>query len=424
MMPEQLALVLVGTNHRHAPIGVREQLAARAHGRELIGAVTGEAAVIEGVGVSTCNRCEIYMVGEDSEAMQNAAIERLAAYAHRSPAELEPLLYTLEGAPAVEHLFSVAAGLDSMVPGEAQILAQLRDAYADALDLGSTGPVSNRLFHQALEAGKRVRHETAIGELNASVASVAASLVRDRLGSLEQASVLVVGAGKIAELVATNLHGRGAREIVVANRDPDRAAAVAGRFGGRSVGLDGLAGAVAEADVVVGSTLSEGYLVTPQMLTAGRPRVLVDLALPRDIDPACGEVEGVTLVNVDDLEQDVRRNISLREGEAQRAREIVVEEVASFRGWMAALEVVPAITSLRALAEEIRLSELERMDGRWESLSPHDRERLDQLTRSMLNKLLHRPTVRLKELAAEGGENGYAEAVSELFGLEPAKPAR
>jgi glutamyl-tRNA reductase len=423
-MPDQLSLVLVGTNHRHAPIGVREQLAARAHGRELIGAVTEQEPVMEAVGLSTCNRCEIYMVGEDGDAMRAAAVERLAAYAHRSPEELEPLLYTLEGDGATEHLFSVAAGLDSMVPGEAQILAQLRDAYADALDLGSTGPVSNRLFHQALEAGKRVRHETAIGELNASVASVAASLVRERLGSLEAAAVLVIGAGKIAELVATNLYGRGARAIVVANRDPARAAALAERFGGRPAGLDELPQAVADADVVVSSTLSEHYLVRPEMLTPGRRRVLVDLALPRDIDPACGEVAGVTLVNVDDLEEDVRRNISLREGEASRAREIVGEEASSFRRWMAALEVVPAITSLRALAEDIRRSELQRMDGRWESLSPHDRERLDQVTRSMLNKLLHRPTVRLKELAAEGGENGYAEAVSELFGLEPAKPAR
>jgi glutamyl-tRNA reductase len=176
--------------------------------------------------------------------------------------------------------------------------------------------------------------------------------------------------------------------------------------------------------VVVSSTLSDGHLITSGMLPPGRRRVLVDLALPRDIDPACGDVDGVTLVNVDDLEGDVRRNISLREGEAERAREIVGEEVASFRGWLAALEVVPAITSLRAMAEDIRLAELGRMEGRWEGLTEHDRERLDQLTRSMLNKLLHRPTVRLKELAAEGGENGYAEAVSELFGLEPVKPAR
>jgi glutamyl-tRNA reductase len=165
-------------------------------------------------------------------------------------------------------------------------------------------------------------------------------------------------------------------------------------------------------------------VVTRGHIAGERPRVLVDLALPRDIDPACGELPGVTLVNVDDLEQEVRRNISFREGEADLGRAIVTAEAASFRAWLAAQDVIPAITSLRALAEEIRTGELDRMAGRWEGLTAQDRERLDVLTRSMLNKLLHRPTVRLKELAAEGGEHGYAEAMSDLFGLESTKTAR
>jgi glutamyl-tRNA reductase len=229
---ERVALVLVGTNHRHAPIGVREELAARTHGRDLIEAMASEDAVLEAVGLSTCNRCEIAMVGIDSAAMREAAVRRLAAYAQRSPEEIEPLLYTLDGTAVAEHLFAVAGGLDSMVPGEAQILSQIRDAYADALEMGSTGPVSNRLFHQALETGKRVRHETAIGELNASVASVAAQAVRERLETLDGASVLIVGAGKVAELVATNLHARGAHDITVINRSADRGEAPAGRSTG------------------------------------------------------------------------------------------------------------------------------------------------------------------------------------------------
>jgi glutamyl-tRNA reductase len=362
------------------------------------------------------------MVGTDPAAMREAAVRRLAGYAHRDPGQIEPLLYTLEGMGAVSHLFAVAGGLDSMVPGEAQILSQIRDAYAAALDLGTTGPVSNRLFHQALEAGKRVRHETAIGELNASVASVAAELVRDRLVTLAQATVLIVGAGKVAELVATNLHARGAERILVANRSPERAAALAARFGGAAVEWSGLAQAADAADAVVSSTLSQGHVIDAGMLSAGRPRVLVDLALPRDIDPAVAGIPGVTVVNVDDIEQEVRRNIALREGEAQRAREIVAEEAEEFRRWLASLEVVPAIASLREQAEQIRTAELARMAGRWEGLTDADRERLDVLTRGMLNKLLHRPTVRLKELAATGDERQYAEAVSDLFGLEPAAP--
>ena len=424
MAESPVALVLVGTNHRHAPIGVREELAARTHGRDLIEAMAAEDAVLEAVGLSTCNRCEIAMVGADAASMREAAVRRLAVYAHRSPAEIEPLLYTLEGMDVAEHLFAVAGGLDSMVPGEAQILSQIRDAYADALEMGSTGPVSNRLFHQALETGKRVRHETAIGELNASVASVAAQAVRDRLESLDGVAVLIVGAGKVAELVATNLHARGACDITVINRSADRGDALAERFGGRALGWSDLPAAVAAADVVVASTLSDGHVIEAAWLEGGGRRVLVDLALPRDVDPACADVDGVTLLNVDDLEEAVRRNISLREGESERAREIVVEEAESFRRWVAELEVVPAIASLRARAEEIRSSELQRIAGRWEGLTDADRDRLDAVTRAMLNKLLHRPTVRLKELAAVGEERPYADAMSDLFGLEPAPPGR
>src|SRR6478736_5101199 len=402
-MPDQVHLLLVGTSHRHAPIAVREQLAAQAHGQRLIEAVIAEDAVIEAVGLSTCNRCELYMVGSDPDAMREAALRRLADYAHRSESALEPL-------------FEVAGGLDSLVPGEAQILAQIRESYQHALEMGSTGTVSNRLFHEALEAGKRVRNETAIGRSNASVASVAAELVRERLGDLRGAHVLIVGAGKVAELVAQNLASRGGVAIVVANRSHERGAALAERFNGTSVPLDRLAEAVAEADVVVSSTVSDSYLIGPGDVPPGR-RVLVDLALPRDIDPAVAEIDGVTLVNIDDLEETVLHNIGLRQVEAAQAYAIVAVQANEFRSWLAALEVVPAITQLRALAEQIRRDELERMDGRWESLSEADRERVDQLTRSMLNKLLHRPTVRLKELAAEHGDAAHVAAMNELFGL-------
>jgi glutamyl-tRNA reductase len=416
-MPEPVHLLLVGTSHRHAPIAVREQLAAQAHGRRLIESVVAEDAVIEAVGLSTCNRCELYMVGADPGAMREAAVRRLAEYAHRSEEEVAPLLYVREGAEAAEHLFEVAGGLDSLVPGEAQILAQIREAYTAALEMGSTGTVSIRLFHEALEAGKRVRHETAIGRSNASVASVAAELVRETLGeSLEGSTVLIVGAGKVAELVAQNLSSRGEVRIVVANRSRERAAALAERFDGEVVALDELAAAVARADVVVSSTLSDEYLIRAADVPPGR-RVLVDLALPRDIDPAAADVPGVTLVNLDDLEETVLRNIGLRRVEAEQAYAIVAEQAAEFRRWLAALEVVPAIRQLRAFAEQIRRDELARMDGRWENLSDADRERLDQLTQSMLNKLLHRPTVRLKELAAENADAPHVETVTELFGL-------
>jgi glutamyl-tRNA reductase len=411
-----VSLVLVGTNHRHAPINVRERLAARDHGRELVDDLMLHDSVAEAVGLSTCNRCELYLVGSDAEAMRAAAVQRLSSYSRHGVSELDPLLYVRHGDAAAEHLFAVAGGLDSLVPGEAQILSQIRDAYAAAAEGGSTGPVSSRLFHGAIETGKRIRHETAIGAGGASVASVAAELARERLGSLESATVLVIGAGKIAELAAANLAARGAGRILVANRSEERAVQLAERVGGQPVPMAKLAWAVAESDVVVSSTSSPEPVLRVEDVPPGK-RVLIDLSIPFDVEPAAADIDGVSLVHIDDLEDTVRRTIARREGEAEQARVIVAEHAEEFRGWMAALEVVPAITSLRALAEQIRLAELERAEGRWEHLSEADRARLDALTRSMLQKLLHRPTVRLKELAAQNDSAHYAEAMADLFGL-------
>jgi glutamyl-tRNA reductase len=347
--------------------------------------------------------------------MRAAAVDGLRRLSGHAAERLEPMLYVHHGEPAARHLFGVAGGLDSMVPGEAQILAQIREAYEAAYEWDTTGPVTNRLFHQALEAGKRVRHETAIGEGGASPASVAAELVAERLGpELASTQVLVVGAGRVAELVAANLSARGVGSIAVANRDPSRSAALAARFGGRAVELAELRDAIAAAGVVVASTASPEPLIGPGDVPPGR-RVLIDLGVPRDIDPAVAEVEGVSLHTIDDLESVVSRTITLRHGEVDRAREIVATQSSAFRDWMAALEVVPAITSLRAHAERIRVAELERV--RPGDLSPAERDRLDALTQRIVNKLLHRPTVRLKELAAEDESGPYAEAVTELFGL-------
>ncbi|MGN6379857.1 MAG: glutamyl-tRNA reductase [Gaiellales bacterium] len=414
--PAPVSLLLVGTNHRHAPIDVRERLAARDHGRELVDDLMLHDSVAEAVGLSTCNRCELYLVGSDTDAMRAAAVQRLSVYSRHGVTELDPLLYVRHGGDVAEHLFAVAGGLDSLVPGEAQILSQIREAYVGAAEAGSTGPVSSRLFHSAIEAGKRIRHETAIGAGGASVASVAAELARERLGSLESATVLVIGAGKIAELAAANLAARGAGRILVANRSPQRAGELARRVGGEAVPFERLGWAVAESDVVVSSTSSAEPVLQAADVPPGR-RVLIDLAIPFDVDPAVQHIEGVSLVHIDDLEDTVRRTIARREGEAQRGRAIAAEQAVEFRGWMAALEVVPAITSLRALAEQIRLAELERAEGRWENLSDADRARLDALTRGMLQKLLHRPTVRLKELAAQSDSGPYAEAMADLFGL-------
>jgi glutamyl-tRNA reductase len=398
---------------------VRERLGLGEHGERLLDAVAAGPDVAEAVGLATCNRCELYLVGEDTDAIRHAALDALALEAGRGRELIEEMVYVRTDGDAAEHLFAVAAGLDSLVPGEAQILAQIRAAYAGARAAATTGPVTNRLFHAALEAGKRARAETAIGAGGASVASVAVDLVRRRLGDLDGVSALLIGAGKVAELVVAQLLARGAGPVAIANRTAGRADALAARFGPRThaVAWDDLTAGLEGADVVIGSTASREPLVRPDDVPPGRRRIFVDLAVPRDVDPAVAALPGQTVVNVDDLEETVRANIELRHGEADLAWAIVRHEAAGFRAWLAALEVVPAITGLRALAEGIRAAELERMEGKWESLSADDRRRVENVTRGILNKLLHRPTVRLKELASESPDDDYARAVSELFGL-------
>lgn len=419
-MPEigvPVRLVMVGTNHRHAPIEVRERLASEDHGGGLVESLMRHEAVAEAVGLSTCNRCELYMVGTDEHAMRAAAMERLGAYAAGAPHPIDEMLYVHTGVGVAEHLFAVAGGLDSLVPGEAQILSQIREAHAGAAGSGSTGAVTNRLFDEAIVAGKRIRSETSIGAGGASVASVAADVARQRLDGLGDVTALVIGAGKIAQLTAVNLSARGVQRFIFANRTGEAAAGLAARFGGESVAFEHLSSAVARADVIVSSTSALELVLLADSVPAGR-RVFIDLALPRDIDPRIADVEGASVINIDELEEAVRRNIALREGEYAPAREIVLEQSGEFRRWLAALEVVPAITSLRALAEQIRVAELERAEGRWEGLTPADRARLDAVTRSMLAKLLHRPTVRLKQAAADSDSETYAQAVTELFGLD------
>ena len=414
-MPSTAQLVLVGTNHTRAPVAVRERLAAHDHGRELLEVLTGSSDVAEAVGLSTCNRCELYMVGADVAAMRQAAVGSLGHLSGHAAERLEPMLYVHHGEAAARHLFGVAGGLDSMVPGEAQILAQIREAYESAYEWDTTGPVTNRLFHQALEAGKRVRHETAIGEGGASPASVAAELAADRLGGeLSTARVLVVGAGRVAELVAANL--RRARRGIDRGRQPRRnqgggAGLAIRRPGGRLRGP-------AHRDRRGGRRRRLDLLARAAHRGRRRPRGPARADRPRR--PARHRPRRRRrrrgLAAHDRRPRGGGRAHHLAAPRRGRPRqEIVAAQAAGFRDWMAALEVVPAITSLRAHAERIRVSELER--ARLGDLSEAERERLDAVTRGILNKLLHRPTVRLKQLAAEDGSAPYAEAVTELFGL-------
>jgi glutamyl-tRNA reductase len=404
-------LTLVGLSHQGTPVAVRERaFVPLPQAGELAAALAEDG---EAVCLSTCNRTELYVVGPDAE---RRAVDALVSVSGLPMEELRSVVYRLADEAAALHLFRVAAGLDSLVPGEGEILGQVRSAF----EVGTTGPVLDRLFRQALHAGKKVRAETAIAESPASVSAAAAALVQQVFGQLEGCRVLLIGAGHVAELAARSLAARGARIAYVANRSPQRAAELAGRFGSEGIAIGRAADVLGEIDVVVSSTGASGRVLERGEIAAalgsrkGRPLFLIDLAVPRDLDPAIHELDGCYLYDIDDLESVVASSLAGRRREAARAEAIVAEEAESFRDWQASREVVPAIASLRAHAEEIRAAELERARGR---LSSSDQEVVESITARIVDKLLHLPTVRLKEAAAGADGGSYAQAVRHLFGL-------
>jgi glutamyl-tRNA reductase len=405
-----MSIVLVGISHHQAPVELRERAALDPkRAAELAAQLAGDQS--EAVCLSTCNRTELYLADEAAEEAERKAEAALLAL----EAELGPALYRLRDEAAALHLFRVAAGLDSMIPGEGEILGQVRTAH----EAGATGPILDRLFRQALHAGRKARAQTAIGESPASVSSAAAALAEQVFGDLHGRAVLVIGAGKVGELAVRNLVSRGATITSVANRTAERAEEVAQRFGGRALPLDQVGTELERADVVLSSTSAPGWILSrhevERALPArkGRPLFLIDLAVPRDLDPSIHELEGCYLYDIDDLEAVVVETLAGRRREAERAESIVAEEADRFREWQASLDVVPAIASLRARAEEIRAAELRRA-----RLNDAERRAAESVTSAVLNKLLHLPTIRMKQAAAAAEGVIYADAVRHLFGLE------
>jgi glutamyl-tRNA reductase len=418
-------LLALGVSHKTAPLAVRERLALP-EGRavSVLRELVGHSDIHEAVAISTCNRTEVYLVVSDPVEAESATLAVLARQAGIRPTELFGAIYAHRDADAVRHLFEVAAGLDSMIVGEAEVQGQVKRAYELALVEGVTGPLTNRLFKDALTAGKRVRTETSISRAHVSVSSVAVELARGVLGELDTRSVLVIGAGENGELTARALHERGVDTVFVANRRYDRAIGLAQRFGGHAVRFEDLPAQLLEADIVVGATASphqilgrdEMELVAEQR--GGRPLLIIDIAVPRDIEPSVREVRGVTLYDMDDLQREVARNMGSREAEAVRARKLVDEEVDRFAQWLASLDVVPTIAALRELGESVVEQVLHENEPRWESLSEDDRERLGVMARAIVNRLLHEPTLRLKRGVDGDDSYVYVQALRELFGLE------
>jgi len=410
----------VGLSHNTSPVEEREKLAFTS--AELADALPSLSESLPGVAiVSTCNRAELYTTA--SEGQGEALIEKLNAVKGASVAAEH--FYVLQHTAAVEHLYRVAAGIDSMVLGESQILGQVREAMSSATDASSLNGTLSHVFHTAIALGKRVRHETDIGRHAVSVSSAAVALARKSLGALENKTVLVISAGSMGKLAAKALGQQTGSRILVANRTLERAAELAEDLGleSETYDLDHLRDALAISDIVISGTSAEEFILGPDDLRSvmeERPErglLFIDIAVPRDIDPAVRDIPGVHLCDIDDIEAVTGEGWSGRQAEVSRVEAIIAEQVAAFESWWESLDVVPVISALRERAESIRKGELERVFSRLPDLDDESRARIEAMTEAIVKKMLDRPIARLKDGADKGL---YMEALEDLFGLQAA----
>lgn len=419
-----MSVVVVGLNHRTVSLDLLERMAVpESRLPKALHDLRGREHVAEVVVLSTCHRTEIYVVAERFHGAVQDIRHFLTELAFAPPEDFSDHLYTYFDEAAAAHLFRVAAGLDSVVVGESEVLGQVRQAWEQARTEGATGARLDALFRHAVVTGKRARSETAIARGTTSVAQAAVAMATARLGSLSDAQVLVLGTGEMGEGMAVALSGAGAADVLVANRTWDRALALAARVGGRAVQLSGLVDALTEVDVVLTSTgapslvVEQADLVPVMAARSERPLLIVDVAMPRDIDPAAGDLPGVTLLDLNDLRAFAESGLDERRREIPQVRAIVEEEVARHAEQMTERRAVPTVIALRDRAETMRQAELERYRSRLERLEPREREAIEALTRGIIAKLLHDPTVRLKDAAGSARGERLADALTELFDL-------
>ena len=418
-------LFVAGMNHRTAPVAVREQLALEEEKiREILADLAGRGFLHEVMILSTCNRVEVYGVAAVPGEARSQAFSRLGSHRGMAWRELEPLLYTATGDEAALHAFRVAASLDAMVLGEPQILGQVKDAFALAQSAGTAGPVLHALMSQAFSAAKRVRSETLVGRLAVSISYAAVELARRIFEGLEGKSVLLVGAGEMSELAARHLIDLGALPVYVANRTWSRAQELARGLGGVPVPFDQLEATLARVDIVI---TSEPVVTAAQVRAAlqarrGQPLFFIDIAVPRNVEPAVNDLEGAFCYDIDDLRAVVESNLKERQREAQRAQTLLEREVEKFVGRLKQLEVVPTIVSLREKLEAIRRAELERALARLPGAAEDTRRVMDALSQAIVNKVLHAPMAKLKDSSRAGHGRRWTEMISELFGLRGPGP--
>jgi glutamyl-tRNA reductase len=417
-------LLLLGVSHKTAPVDVRERLdfSSRDLGAA-VEALATRSSTAESVVLSTCNRSEVYVASDNPARARDEIIEFLGQYHSLPPDSFTPHLFSLSDEAAAKHLFRVAAGLDSLVVGEPQILGQVKGAFETASGRRCTGPMLSKLFHWSFGVGKRVRTETALGEGAVSISFAAVALARKIFGRLDGRRVLVIGAGEISSLTAEHLRAQGVGEIAIASRTAAHAEALAASVGGRAAPWEEVPSLLGTADIVVTATGSQRPILTRAHVEATRPRhrpdplFIIDLAVPRDVEASVGDIEQVFLYNVDDLQTIVQENLSRRSREIAHAESIVAEELLKFATWQRSRGAVPTVVALRQRFDAIRRAELQRLDNKLVGLSPEARARVDEVTRLIVEKLLLDPTEQLKALPDEETQVAYTEAVNRLFRL-------
>jgi glutamyl-tRNA reductase len=418
-------LLLVGVSHRTAPVELRERVDFQARGLQgALRALADRGSAHEAVVVSTCNRAELYVACEDPEPTRQDLVRFLSDYNDLPPSDVAPHVYDVADLDAARHLFRVAAGLDSLVVGEPQILGQVKEAHTVATEVRTAGPVLNRLFHASFAVGKRVRTETGLGSGAVSVSYAAVALARKIFGDLSGRNVVVLGAGEMGKLTAIHMKSQDVRNITIVSRTMAHAARTAEAIGGASAApWTDLDAVLAAGDIIITATGAANPILTKAHIEAvmrprrNRPLFIIDIAMPRDVEAAAGEIEEVFLYNIDDLQATVRENLARRASEVSRAEHIVNEEVDKFGAWFRSRGAIPTVVALRERFEAIRRAELERLDFKLSTLPPEARARVDEITHLIVEKLLLTPTEQLKSLTDAETVSTYTEALTRLFAL-------
>ena len=418
-------LILVGVNHKTTPVEIRERLAfTKGKIEDSVGRLVNYPEIIEHTILSTCNRVEIYARANNQDSGIDLIKKFICDFHHLSPLELEDHFYSYRGEEAIEHLFRVSSSLDSMVLGEAQILGQVKDAYSLAKNLRSTGLILNQLFEKAFSIAKKVRDETGIAERSVSISSAAVELAQKIFNDLEKHTVMLVGTGEMAELAAKHLISYGVKTVYVASRTYERAVSLARTLNGSALDFETFKNELYRADIVITSTAAPNFVIKKEMVEKAiqerknKHIFFIDIAVPRDIEPEVNDLENVYLYDIDDLQVVVAANMKEREKEAENAMNLIRHEVTKFNIWIESLDAVPTIIEIRKKAEVIRKEEIKKTLKKIPHLSENDRQIIEQMSGSMINKILHKPTVKLKQKIQSQEGHVYLKAIRHLFHLD------